>query len=161
MSWPIIEWAVNWIYQDLSQNKCALSLFSRLWVSSWSRLLRRTPASVSQADLGHPVKFQINCEWCLGTRYIAYTAQNILKAENKIRNNFTHLKFKSECPMFSFAKSGTSIPEWRHPGKFQAAWGSKLCSRGVAMAAWARLPRPGEHPLFKGAAPRHPWTLDC
>lgn len=50
-------------------------------------------------------------------------------AENKISENFAYLKLKFECPVFSLAKSGTSIAEWKHAGKFQAAQGSKLCSQ--------------------------------
>lgn len=52
-----------------------------------------------------------------------------LTLRTRIFNQFAHLKFKSECPLFAFAKSGTSVPEWRHAGKFQAAPGSKLCAQ--------------------------------
>lgn len=55
--------------------------------------------------------------------------ETYLTLRTRIFNQFAHLKFKSECPLFAFAKSGTSVPEWRHAGKFQAAPGSKLCAQ--------------------------------
>lgn len=78
--------------------------------------------------------------------------------ENKIFDKLAHLKFKFECPVFSFAKSGTSTLEARwevsSSSRFQALLPEKL--------PWQpenAFPGLGEPPPLKVTAPLQLCTL--
>lgn len=78
--------------------------------------------------------------------------------ENKIFNKFAYLKFKFECPVLSFAKSGTPILEARwevsSSSRFQA-----LLPEELPWQPEHAFPGLGEHPPLKVATPPHPCTL--